>query len=540
VSTEDQLLLLARSLYWTMPVVIALWGWALVVRWRSERWSVGALLRRHGAGVAVALAATAVCFVLVPPVMRVQFDETSLASVAQNMHEQRSALLTTGAVPFDGGLMRLENMVDKRPPLFAFLVSVLHDVTGERLANAFVVNAALLVALLTLASALARRWLDRWTSLLAPVLLVATPLVPVVATSAGFELLAAVLFLVVLLAALDVVERPEPPRVLWFVASGLLFAQSRYESFAVLAVVAVVVLCRTRGRLRLDRRVVVALCLAPVLLAPVGLLLLHAQNPNFYPEAAGRPLVAFAHLIDHAGPFALACFAPWLDHVWPGPLAIVGVLGWAVWRFLHRGALGTDLLVLLPVLAATGIVLLWFHGDVNERTAVRLFVPAAVALALAPLFWCRLLGPRFGVLLAAPAVALAAVRVSDLHRGEVFPQLEQAKLIDALDGALAQSGTSPGDTLWVTVAAQHLIVKGHAALSPEAFVRRSARPAGQPSTIDELFARGDIRRIMLVETPLDEAFAPAFGSMKELLDAIPTEVVGRFDAGMAIVVRRAR
>ena len=541
MSTEEQLLLLARSLYWTMPVVLALWGWALVVRWRAESWSAAALLRRHGPGAVVAIAVTAACLLIVPPQMRVQFDETSLVSVSQNMHEQRAALLTTGAVPFDGTLMRLENMVDKRPPLFPFLVSVLHDLCGARIGNAFAVNAALLVVLLTLAHALARRWLDRWTSLVAPVLLVATPLVPVVATSAGFELLAAVLFLVVLLAALDVVERPEPPRVLGFVASGLLFAQSRYESFAVLAVVGAVVLWRTRRVLRLDRRAVVALCLAPVLLAPVALLLLHARNPNFYPEAAGRDLVAPAHLLEHAPAFLLGYFAPGSDHVWPGVLGIAGLSGYAAWRFRHRGALGDDLLVLLPVLAATAIALSWFHGDVREPTAVRLFLPAAIAGGLAPLLWYRMLGARVpGVLFAVVVVVGATARLLELRRGAVFPRLEAAKLTDALDAAIAQVGTSPGDTLWVSVAAQHLIVKGHAALSPEAFVRRSARPAGQPSTIDELRARGDIKQLILVETPLDDAFAPAFGSVKELLAAIPTDVVARFDLGLPIVVHRAR
>ena len=35
MSTEEQLTLLARSLYWAMPVVLGLWVWALVVRWRE-------------------------------------------------------------------------------------------------------------------------------------------------------------------------------------------------------------------------------------------------------------------------------------------------------------------------------------------------------------------------------------------------------------------------------------------------------------------------------------------------------------------------
>jgi len=542
VTGAGDLLGLARALYWAMPVVLGLWLWAGFVRWRAERVGAGELLRRHGAGLALAVVLTATVLVLVPPTMRVQFDETSLVGVSQNMHEQRAALITTGAVPFEGTLLRLENMVDKRPPLFAFVVSVLHDVTGARIANAFAVNAALLVVLLTLAHALARRWLDRWTALLAPVLLVATPLVPVVATSAGFELLAAVLFLTVLLAAMDVVERPEPPRVLWLVACGLLFAQSRYESIAVLAVVGAVVLWRTWGSLRLDRRCAVALSLTPFLLVPLGLLLLHAQDPNFTPEAAGRRLVAPSHLVEHLPSFLFDFFDLGfaLHHVWPGTFGLLGVAGFVAWRYRHRGALGNELLMLLPVLAATCITLLWFYGDVREPTAVRLFLPAAIAGGLAPLMWFRLLGRKAGALVAVAIVVIAAARLVDLQRGAAFPRLELAKLTDAVDEALRQHGDSPRDTLWVTVAAQHLIVKGHAALSPEAFMRHASRSAGQPSMLDQLRARGFVKTLLLVETPLDEAFAAAFGDQKQLLAAIPTEVVGRFGVGVPMVVHRAK
>jgi len=148
---------LGAILYWWMPLTLALAGPCLVWRLRARSASVGLLLREWWPIAALALAAALLVVWISPPQMRVQFDETSLVGVSQNMHLQRHAVMTTGAIPFEGQPLLLDNMVDKRPTLFAFLCSVLHDVSGYRLQNAFAVNAALLALGLFAASAAARR-----------------------------------------------------------------------------------------------------------------------------------------------------------------------------------------------------------------------------------------------------------------------------------------------------------------------------------------------------------------------------------------------
>ncbi len=530
---------LAHLLYWTMPVVVVLAVGAAWWRWRASRQTLRAATARLWPGVVAALLLTGVVFWLVPAEMRVQFDETSLVGTSQNMHLQRAALMTTGAVPFEGAVVPLEQTVDKRPPLFPFLVSLLHDVSGYRIENAFVVNAALLAAALLLVFAAARSRLDLPAALAVPFLVLAVPLTSIVATSAGFELLAAVLFMVVLLAALDFVRRPDTVRWVAFLGSGVVFAQARYESLLALLLVLAIVLWSVRARWRPDWRARTALAACPLLVTPLVFLLLHARNPDFYPEAGGRPLLSLQHGLDHVLPFLAAWFGPSLENPLPGSVAIVAVVVWTLWLVRRRGSIA-DGIVVVPVLGVTALVLFWFYGDVREPTALRLFLPLAWLTALAPLLLPAMFGRRVGAWLLAAAVVVGAARLDAVHRGVAFPRLEAAKLTDAIDAALVRLGTSPCDTLWVTVAAQHLVVKGHAALSPEAFVQLGARSGGQPSKLDDLRGRGHVKTILFVETPLDVQFAPAFGDLGALLQGAPTEVAGRFDQGLPIVVHRLR
>ena len=92
----------------------------------------------------------------------------------------------------------------------------------------------------------------------------------------------------------------------------------------------------------------------------------------------------------------------------------------------------------------------------------------------------------------------------------------------------------PGDratTLWVGIPAQHLIVKGHAALSVSSFERM-----GQ--NIAQLQRQGDVAIIYLIETPLDRDMEPVFGSPRNLLRRVSSRVVERAGGVMPITVHQ--
>lgn len=529
VAEETRWWFVARSLYWATAATVALALAASIVRWRAAAttWR-GAL--QWGPGLALACALAAAVFMLVPPVMRVQFDETSLVNTSQTMHRVRATMMVTGAVPFDGEFVALENTIDKRPPLFPFLVSVLHDATGQRIANAFAVNGLLLAAALFLAFAFARRRLGAVAATAAPLLLLALPMTTVCATSAGFDLLAVVLFGVVLLAAHDFVAEPDDARGALFLATGVLFAQSRYESLFAFALLAGLAGFCVRRRWRPGRWTKVALVSVPTLVTPLFFLLQIARNPNFYPEAGGAPLLGGSHFVAHVGPFVGRWFWPLVGNPLPGVVAVVAVVAWAA-RWVHGRGRTTDLIALLPVLAVTVLALAWFSGDVREPIAWRLYLPAAFGTMLSPLLLVATFGRRVAPWLLAGALALAVVAVLGVRREETFPRLEGERVLGAVEAELARIGDDRR-TLWVTTVAQHLVTTGRYALSPMAFVRQQRDVQAS--------LRGDLRAIYLIETPLDRDLAGGFGDPRQLVPPGGAGLVFRTAGELPVAVYRLR
>lgn len=516
---------LGALLYWTplaaLPFALA----GAVWRWRVRTSSLGTHLQRSWPVLLLALLATAVVVATVPLQQRVQFDETSLLGTSQNMHAQRLAVMTTASFPSRGELVPVGNMVDKRPTLFPLLASLLHDMRGYDPDHTLGLNVLLLaIALATAGLAVRARGLG--IALLAPLSLLAVPLTTVVASSGGFELLAALLFFGLLLAARDVVAGRDDgtlaPRLANFLGLGVLFAWSRYESLPALLLVVALVAFGLRGRSPRSRALLGFVLLLPVLLVPLWPLLLHARDPRFYPEAGGQPLLAFAHGLAHVPTFVAAWFKPTLGQPLPGLVAWMAVAAVSCW--LWRGRVDVPLcafsvlLPIVPVAAVTTLVLFWFYGDVGERTALRLFLPAAWATALLPVLLLPTLHGRLAIAVVVAAAAFAGWQVRAVARGEAMPVLADAATYEGLARAAEQLAQDRGHTLWVGTPAQFLITRGHAAVSPKAFLERAG-------DVRALLRQGDVRTIYVVETTRDAALAPVFGKPRDVLDQLPSELV---------------
>tara|TARA_R110002072_G_scaffold121342_2_gene255061 strand:+ start:31050 stop:32765 length:1716 start_codon:yes stop_codon:yes gene_type:complete len=529
---EQRIGALAHWLYWWMPLTCAFAAVCFAWGWLARESRLLDCLRNWWPGLVLAVAATLVVFWVSPPQMRVQFDETSIVGVSQNMSLQRMAVMTTGAVPSQGQVVPMENMVDKRPTLFAFVVSCVHELRGYRIENAFLVNGLLLALGLFVLFAATRSRLGLYAGLSAPLLVLSVPLTCVVATSAGFELFATVLLLVATVAALELVDRPSDGWCATFVGACMLLAHSRYESILAVALLGGLVVLLLWRRYRPGRRVWWLLALCPGLLTPLFFLLQHAQNPNFTPEAGGQSLVSFAHLVAHVGPFLTGWFGGGIGSALPGWLAIVAALLW-LRRVLQREATRVDLFAMVP-LALTTVVLAWFYGDVREQTALRLFLPLAwlslLPLLLSPL--SRLIqSRRAGIALLLASLAICALRLPFVADGTAFPQLPIASLTSELDRMVKRLPGDRATTLWVGMPAQHLIVKGHAAVSVSSFERM-----GQ--NIAQLQRQGDVAIIYLIETPLDRDMEPVFGSPRKLLRRVSSRVVERAGGVMPITVHQ--
>jgi hypothetical protein len=146
---------------WGYYTIAATFGWALIALirvapdWCRQGPAAG---RREMPRLALTVASlTLLAVATVPYSYKVLYDEFVLQNTALNLHQLREVGTTVRGYELEGAFAAFGSYLDKRPFFFAFLVSLLHDTTGFREANAFALNTALLPVILLLTWALARR-----------------------------------------------------------------------------------------------------------------------------------------------------------------------------------------------------------------------------------------------------------------------------------------------------------------------------------------------------------------------------------------------
>ena len=526
---SPRLWFLGRMLYWLMPLVLLMAVAAALWRLPPRQWS-RAWLARQWPLLLVALGVTVACAALIPAEMRVQWDETNLLSTSRSMHDVRAAFVATQAAPQQGAPQVLEYMVDKRPPLFAFLVSLLHDLTGFRVDNAFACNLVALFGLLAMVGTAVRDRFDQRTGAAAVMLLASVPLAIASARSAGFELLAATLLTATLLATLDFTRAPSTTRLVWLMTIGLLFSYTRYESAAVFSLLLSYTLWVTRGQWAWPP-VATLLSLFAAFATPVALQYLHATDRDFYSESAQNSLISVSHAIDHLPGLLRELFDPSLNAAFPGVLSWLTATATMVLLFRRQWTRAHGI-VALPVLTATAIALLWFYGDATEPSAQRLYLPIALLAALGPVLWRQIAAravPAWALLTLA--VLLFGWRLHELRDGRAFPRLQAASGAIAVDSVLPQLLPHRRDSLIICTIAQYLVMQGYGAVSADGFERHRA-------SLRHLRQSGEIRDVFFLETPIDPYQAQRFGSVREMLQRTRHELHVFEDGDVPIAVYR--
>ncbi len=214
-----------RALWLTFSAELKAWSW------RTADWASIVVV---AVGGMVLLAHESFGFKIV-------MDEIMLLGTSMSMHLDKTALTPLRGNDIQGAFVILEGIVDKRPLFFPFLVSLLHDVTGYRPANAFVLNGALSFIFLGLVFLAGRMLAGRVAGWLGVVLLAGLPLLAHNSTGGGFELLNLTMILATLLLGVRWLDKRDGNSLTAFCFSGLLLAQVRYESVIFLLPVALLV-----------------------------------------------------------------------------------------------------------------------------------------------------------------------------------------------------------------------------------------------------------------------------------------------------------
>lgn len=165
-----------------------------------------------------------------PDYFKVVMDEPALTATSFGMHHNREVVATTRGYELEGSFQHLGGIVDKRPLFFPFLMSVLHDLTGYRAYQGIYLNTLLTPVFLGLVFLFGYHLERRWGGYLAVGLWATVPLLPMVATSGGFDLLNLVMLALVSLSAYLYLQSPTAKRLNILILTTVLLAQTRYES----------------------------------------------------------------------------------------------------------------------------------------------------------------------------------------------------------------------------------------------------------------------------------------------------------------------
>ena len=369
----------------------ALWArdWRAAGRaWRGDPWG-----RFTRSLVLMVAAGTLLCALAEPAGYKVLFDEYVLQITAAQMHLTREVGTMVRAYDIEGVWLPLSLYVDKRPYFFAYVLSGLHDVTGFRQANAFILNHGLTAVLLALVYGVVRRLTGRAEcGVLAGWLLAGLPLLGQNTNGSGMELLNVVMIVLAMGLGMRLVARPTLARQDGFLLVVVLLAQCRYESaLYVLLAGGVLAMAWVRtGRMRLS----VITLLVPLLLLPVAWLhQVFGENQIFW-QLPDHLLTPFGQVhvpdnFDHAASY-LFSFDPGYSNSWLLTLAGGGCLvGLLVAWLVRRRHLGRRREVAVVGWWAVGIVanlvllMHYFWGQLDDPLVSRLSLPFQVLLAMA-------------------------------------------------------------------------------------------------------------------------------------------------------------
>lgn len=223
--------------------------------------------RARWLAMAAALAASYLSLLHEPFAMRVFNDEPNHAVVAQSMGESRGVYSANSGYYEVGAYVRGGVDPFYRMYLYPFALSVLHNLTGMRIENAYILNAGVTFFTFLLVFLLGRKLVGGQDEpgYAAQALLLASPLFVQTSNSAAYDPLNLMVLAAYALSCLYYAERPGiKDGMPVCLALGLLLAYGRSESVLFLAVFAVLfaVKCLRQGRVELSRAAV----FSPVLL----------------------------------------------------------------------------------------------------------------------------------------------------------------------------------------------------------------------------------------------------------------------------------
>jgi len=392
--------LFIHATYYFLMVLVLCWAGTYLHVARDLR--KGAILdwvKENKAGMVVALIVTVVSALAIHPALRVLSDEANLLGTSKNFFFSKTATFTTTGKYYYDNFWDAGVVIDRRPSLFPFLVSLIHVLRGYSFSNVFLLNLLLLPPFVLVAYRLAKSLGGEVVGTVTALFVVAHPITLISMRSGGFDFLAAFFSLLVIKSFLDHVREPSAGAlaVLWM--NLCMFAEIRYETGLFLPPVVVLLLVFRLVKVSYLRPYRLLYALTPAFLLPrIWQAILRGNVPEQDPGAVTFSVTNF---LENTRDYFKPILHPFDFHPPHSTIVIaLGLVGAILWlRWLDRRLLSRDLhapnfkfatMVVCWMLLQFTIVFTYVWGRAQHPAASRLVIaidtffsfPAAWMLAV--------------------------------------------------------------------------------------------------------------------------------------------------------------
>src|ERR1039457_65976 len=335
--------LFIHATYYFLLVLVVCWlGTYLHVARDLRKSDVWDWVKENKIGIIIALIVTVISALAIHPALRVLSDEANLLGTSKNLFFSKTATFTTTGKYYYDNFWDAGVVIDRRPSLFPFLVSLVHVLRGYSYTNVFLLNLLVLPLFVLVSYRMAKSLSGEGVGIATAILVVAHPITLISMRSGGFDFVAAFFSVLIIKNFLDHSREPSAGTlaVLWM--NLCMFAEIRYETGLFLAPVVLSLLIFRLAKWSYIRPYLLIYALSPGFLLPrIWQAILRGNVPEQDPGAVA---FSFTHFIENARDYFKPIFNPFDYHPPHATVVIgLGVVGGILWlRWLDRRLLSRD------------------------------------------------------------------------------------------------------------------------------------------------------------------------------------------------------
>lgn len=375
---ESQEEILIYSTYYFMMLLMIIWVWIEKDSLPSQE-SLQSFSKHHRLASLVLLIGTIILYVSVPFDLRVLADESNLISTSRSFLDYKTFQNSVSGKVYYDNYHSTHTAIPIRPPLFAFLLSIIHSLRGYAPENAGVLNLTLWMGLFILLYKATLQRTNKKTALALCVCICSIPILSLCARSGGFDVLSVFLLGMVLQSLHNIDSEPSDTNInkLWIYL--LLFIHTRYENIVILVIIFPYLMWRHQVHKR---------NLLPIWILG-GLFFL---MPKWFQmrlsvgqyENEKEALLSIDHFWRHSNSFVKSLLHTEWQIPYNNLLNILGIIGCGIfcWEIYQQRQEKRLLLDLAIAGTFTAIFLAHFLGDPQNQTSLRFFLIPNITLGL--------------------------------------------------------------------------------------------------------------------------------------------------------------